>query len=60
MIHADKGDIAQALKIARRAYAVGRWFPDTVGLLAALLHRNGEEEESRSIAKELGSIIFTK
>jgi TolB-like protein/Tfp pilus assembly protein PilF len=55
MIHADKGEIAQALKIARRAYAVGRWFPDTVGLLAALLRRNGEEEESRSIAKELGS-----
>ncbi len=55
MIHADKGEIAEALKIARRAYAVGRWFPDTVGLLAALLRRNGEEEESRSIAKELGS-----
>ncbi|MGC1647242.1 MAG: protein kinase [Candidatus Sulfotelmatobacter sp.] len=55
MIHADKGEIAQALKIARRAYAIGRWFPDTVGLLAALLRRNGEEEESRSIAKELGS-----
>ena len=55
MIHADKGEIAQALKIARRAYAVGRWFPDTVGLLAALLRRNGDEEESRSIAKELGS-----
>jgi tetratricopeptide (TPR) repeat protein len=55
MIHAHKGEIAQALKIARRAYAVGRWFPDTVGLLAALLQRNGEEEESRSIAKELGS-----
>ncbi|MGC2476177.1 MAG: protein kinase [Candidatus Sulfotelmatobacter sp.] len=55
MIHADKGEIAQALKIARRAYAVGQWFPDTVGLLAALLRCNGEEEESRSIAKELGS-----
>ena len=55
MIHADKGEISQALKIARRAYAVGRWFPDTVGLLAALLRRNGEEDESRSIAEELGS-----
>ena len=55
MIHASKGEIDQALKIARRAYAVGRWFSDTVGLLAALLLRNGDEEESRSIAKELGS-----
>ena len=34
MIQANKGEIAQALKFARRAYAVGRWFPDTVGLLA--------------------------
>lgn len=55
MIQADKGEIVEALKIARRAYAVGRWFPDTVGLLAALLRRNGEEEESRSIAKDLGT-----
>src|SRR5579864_1306914 len=55
MIYADKGEIAQALNIARRAYAVGRWFPDTVGLLAALLRRDGKEEESASIAKELGS-----
>ena len=55
MIHADKGNTAEALNIARRAYAVGRWFPDTVGLLAALLQRDGKEEESTSIAQELGS-----
>ena len=55
MIYAAKGDIAEALKIARRAYAIGPWFPDTVGLLAALLRCNGEEEESQSIAKELSS-----
>lgn len=55
MIHANKGDFAEALKIARRAYAVGRWFPDTVGLLAALLRRDGKEEESRSIAQEMGN-----
>jgi tetratricopeptide (TPR) repeat protein len=55
MIHANKGDFAEALKIARQAYAVGRWFPDTVGLLAALLRRDGKEEESRSIAQEMGN-----
>jgi len=55
MIYADKGDIAEALKIARRAYAVGRWFTDTAALLAALLRRNGDEEESKSIQRELGS-----
>ena len=55
MIHANKGDFAEASKIARQAYAVGRWFPDTVGLLAALLRRDGKEEESRSIAQEMGN-----
>ncbi|HXY08618.1 MAG TPA: hypothetical protein VEI52_12325, partial [Terriglobales bacterium] len=55
MIHADKGDLAEALQIARRAYAIGSWFPDTIGVLAALTHRNGEEVESKSLAKALGS-----
>ena len=55
MIHADKGDLAQSLVIARRAYGVGLWFPDTIGVLAALLRRNGEVAESQSLAKTLGS-----
>ena len=55
MIHAHKGDMAEALKIARRAYAVGSWFPDTVGVLAGLTRRNGEEIESKSLEKALGS-----
>ena len=55
MIYADKGDLPQALKIARRAHAVGPWLPETTGVLAALLRRNREEEESSSLAKQLGS-----
>ncbi|HTS56998.1 MAG TPA: protein kinase [Terriglobales bacterium] len=55
MIYADKGDLAEALQIARQAYAIGSWFPDTIGVLAALTHRNGEEVESKSLAKALGS-----
>ncbi len=55
MIHADKGEFPEALKIARRAYAVGPWYPDTVGVLAAFLRRNGEQDESHSVAKALGS-----
>ncbi|HKM84665.1 MAG TPA: hypothetical protein VJW96_00555 [Terriglobales bacterium] len=39
----------------RRGYAIGPWFPDTIGLLAALLRRNGDEEESQSLAQTLGS-----
>ncbi|HMD50766.1 MAG TPA: hypothetical protein VKG79_16760, partial [Bryobacteraceae bacterium] len=55
MIHADKGDLPQALAIARRAYATGPWFPDTIGVLAALLRRNGDVAESQSLAQTLGS-----
>jgi TolB-like protein len=54
MIYADKGDLAEALKIARRAYAIGPWSPDTIGVLAGLTRRNGEEVES-SLANALGS-----
>jgi hypothetical protein len=31
------------------------WFPDTIGVLAALLRRNGEGAESQSLANALGS-----
>jgi adenylate cyclase len=55
MIYADKGDLAEAIKVARRAYAVGPWLPESPGVLAALLRRNGEEVESRSLANQLGS-----
>ena len=55
MIHADRGDMREALKVARRAYAVGPWLPDTIGVLAGLLRRCGEDAESKSIAQELGS-----
>jgi len=55
MIRADKGDFAEALMNARRAYAIGPWFPDTTGVLAALMRRNGDEVEAKSVAKALGS-----
>ena len=55
MLYADRGDLAEGIKIARRAHAVGPWLPDTRGVLAGLLRRNGDEAESDSIAKEMGS-----
>jgi TolB-like protein/Tfp pilus assembly protein PilF/predicted Ser/Thr protein kinase len=55
MIHADKGNLPEALKIARRAYTIGPWFPDTIGVLAAIARRNGEEAEAKSLAEALGS-----
>jgi TolB-like protein/Tfp pilus assembly protein PilF len=54
MIYADKGNLTEALKIARRAYAIGPWSPDTIGVLAGLMRRNGGEVES-SLANALGS-----
>ncbi|HUO15775.1 MAG TPA: protein kinase [Verrucomicrobiae bacterium] len=54
MIHADKGNMAEALKIARRAHAIGPWSPDPIGVLAGLTRRNGEEVEP-SLLQALGS-----
>jgi Tfp pilus assembly protein PilF len=54
-IHADRDDLAQALVIARRAYATAPWYPDTTALLAALTRRGGELAESQSLEKALGA-----
>jgi tetratricopeptide (TPR) repeat protein len=55
MIVADSGDLAQALVIARRAHAIAPWYPDTTAVLAALLRRNVEAAESRSLAQTLSA-----
>jgi hypothetical protein len=43
MIYADEGDLAEALKIVRRAYALGPWSPDTIGVLAGLTGAMGKK-----------------
>jgi TolB-like protein/Flp pilus assembly protein TadD len=55
MIHADQGNLQESLAIARRAHSIGPWLPETIGVLAALLRRNGDDAESQSLAKTLGS-----
>jgi TolB-like protein len=55
MIYADRGDLAQALVIARRAHATAPWYPDTIAVLAALTRRNGEAVESQSLVQALGA-----
>jgi TolB-like protein/Tfp pilus assembly protein PilF len=55
MILADQGNLQEALATARRAHSIGPWLPETTAVLAALLHRNGDDAESQSIAKTLGS-----
>ena len=54
MIQADRGNMAEALRIARRAYAIGPWSPDPIGVLAGLTRRNGDEVEA-PLMKALGS-----
>ena len=55
MILADQGNLHEALATARQAYSIGPWLPEATGVLAALLYRNGDDAESQSIAKTLGS-----
>jgi serine/threonine-protein kinase len=55
MILADRGDLSEALVIARRAHSVGPWLPETTGVLAGLLRRNGDDAESRLVAQSIGS-----
>ena len=55
MIQADQGDLQEALATARHAHSTGPWLPETIGVLAALLRRSGDEAESQSVAKTLGS-----
>jgi TolB-like protein/Flp pilus assembly protein TadD len=55
MIQADQGDLQEALATARHAHSAGPWLPETIGVLAALLRRSGDETESQSVAKTLGS-----
>jgi len=53
MIHAEMGDLAHGLAIARRAYATAPWYPDIVAVLAGLLHRSGNLAESHSLQQSL-------
>jgi len=54
-IHADRGELPQALAVARRAYATAPWYPDTIAVLAALTRRNGDMAESESLEKALAA-----
>ena len=55
MLYQGMGDHAQALAIARRAYAVAPWYRDAIAVLAAFLRRTGAEAEARSLVQALGA-----
>jgi len=53
MIYTDDEQLAPALAIARRAHAVAPWYLDATAVLAALLRRNGEVDESLPLLRVL-------
>jgi len=53
LIHAQQGDLVQALEIARRAHSVAPWYLDAVAVLAALLRRTGDVEASLPLFQSL-------
>jgi TolB-like protein/Tfp pilus assembly protein PilF len=55
MICADRGELAPALTIARRANTIAPWYLDAVAVLAALLRRSGEEDASAPLEQLLGA-----
>ena len=55
MIVAHRGDLKEAVKIARRAYAIAPWYPDAIAVLAALTRREGAVAESLSLTQALGA-----
>jgi len=55
LIHADGGDLTQALAIARRAYAIAPWYLDAVAVLAALLRRSGDVGASLPLSQIVGA-----
>jgi tetratricopeptide (TPR) repeat protein len=54
MLHADRGALQDALLDARRAYAVGPWYPDAIAILSASPRKNGEEREAQELLQGLG------
>ena len=53
--HADWGQLPEAVAEARKAHAVGPWYPDARATLAALLLKSGEETEARTLYASLGT-----
>ena len=54
MLEADRGRLDAGLAVARQAYADAPWYPDTIAVLAGLLHQSGDMEGARSLAQQLG------
>jgi serine/threonine-protein kinase len=54
LMHAQRGDLEEAVQLARKAYSLAPWFLPVVATLAGLLTRTGDTSEAATILRKLG------
>jgi tetratricopeptide (TPR) repeat protein len=54
LIHAQRGDLEEAVQLARKAYSLAPWFLPVVAILAGVLMRAGDAREAATVLQKLG------
>ena len=54
LIHAHRGDLEEAVQLARKAYSLAPWYLPAVAILAGVLMRTGDTSEAATILRKLG------
>ncbi len=54
LIHTQRGDLEEAVQLARKAYSLARWFLPVVAILAGVLMRTGDTSEAATVLRKLG------
>jgi serine/threonine protein kinase len=54
LIHAQRGDLQEAVRFARKAYSLAPWFLPVVAILAGVLMRAGDAREAATVLHKLG------
>jgi serine/threonine-protein kinase len=54
LIHAQRGDLEEAVQLARKAYSLAPWFLPVVAILAGVLMRRGDAGEAATVLHKLG------
>jgi serine/threonine protein kinase/tetratricopeptide (TPR) repeat protein len=54
LIQAQRGDLEEAVQLARKAYSLAPWLLPVVAILASVLMRAGEAREAATVLRKLG------
>jgi serine/threonine protein kinase/tetratricopeptide (TPR) repeat protein len=54
LLHAQRGDLDEAVQLARKAYSLAPWFLPVVAILAGVLMRSGDAREAATVLHKLG------